>query len=55
MSDDTSRDGGATAEEHAARAEGALREALAERYRADGRFVVEAQHRDVDRAPARTG
>ena len=48
MSDDTSRDGGATAEERAARAEGALREALAERNRLwDELQLREAEARDA--------
>jgi RNase adapter protein RapZ len=33
----------------------AIAEALADRFRDDGRFFVEVQHRDVDRGPARTG
>jgi UPF0042 nucleotide-binding protein len=33
----------------------AIAEALGDRFRADERFYVEVQHRDVDRAPARTG
>jgi hypothetical protein len=44
VTDETSLDGGATAEERAARAEAALREALAER----NRLWHELQHREAD-------